>query len=363
MDLINRLLNIIAPAVTLVTLPFFLPTYLLFKFLLSTIRTIPIEDVAGKVVLITGASSGIGKHLAYEYAMRGACLALVARREPQLREIATQAELLGSPNTIVIRGDVSKAEDCRNFVDVTVKHFGRLDHLVTNAGVATVCMFEDYYDITNATPSMDINFCGSAYSTFFAIPHLKQSKGKIVAIASAAGWLSIPRMAFYNASKAAVIALYETLRIEFGEDIGITIVTPGLTESEMTDGKFLNKEGKLVVDQEMRDVQISLTPVQSTEECAKAIVDSACRGERYLTTPSWIRMTYFWKVFWPEIIVWSSRFFLMTGPGTSQRDAPSKKILDLVNEIKDFLTPDTDQFHELKAHLDRQMYRRSIHIN
>ncbi|KAL5858832.1 hypothetical protein ACOSQ4_000128 [Xanthoceras sorbifolium] len=361
MDLINRLLNIIAPAVTLVTLPFFLPTYLLFKFLLSTIRTIPLEDVAGKVVLITGASSGIGKHLAYEYAMRGACLALVARREPQLREIATQAELLGSPNTIVIRGDVSKETVGILWIDFSFML--TVDHLVTNAGVATVCMFEDYYDITNATPSMDTNFWGSAYSTFFAIPHLKQSKGKIVAIASAAGWLSIPRMAFYNASKAAVIALYETLRIEFGEDIGVTIVTPGLTKSEMTDGKFLNKEGKLVVDQELRDVQISLTPVQSTEECAKAIVDSACRGERYLTTPSWIRMTYFWKVFWPEIIEWSSRFFLMTGPGTSQRDAPSKKILDLVKEIKDFLTPDTDQFHELKAHLDRQMYRRSIHLS
>ncbi|KAH9770047.1 11-beta-hydroxysteroid dehydrogenase 1A [Citrus sinensis] len=358
MDLVNEFLNIVAPVLTIAILPSFLPLYLLFKFLHFVIRTINAEDVAGKVVLITGASSGIGKHLAYEYARRRARLVLVARRERQLREVADQAELMGSPFALAIPADVSKVEDCKHFVDVTMEHFGRLDHLVTDAGVVPMCLFEDYTDITKPAPAMDINFWGSAYGTYFAIPYLKQTKGKIIVVASAAGWLPPPRMSFYNASKAAKIALYETLRVEFGGDIGITIVTPGLIESEITGGKFLNKNGKLEVDQEIRDVQISLLPVQPTEECAKAIVNSACRGDRYLTQPSWVRVTYYWKVFWPEIIEWCNRVLLMTGPGTSQRDTLSKKILDAANEIKEFLTPGTVPFDELKTHVDYQKYKR-----
>ncbi|KAJ4728821.1 11-beta-hydroxysteroid dehydrogenase [Melia azedarach] len=358
MDLIHKFLNIVVPSLTLITLPFFLPPYLIFKFLLFIIRTMFTEDVAGKVVLITGASSGIGKHLAYEYARRGARLALVARREPLLREVATRAELIGSPNAIIIPGDVSKVEDCKHFVDATVKHFGRLDHLVTNAGVAPLSMFQDYPDIKKAVPAMDINFWGSAYSTYFATPHLKQSKGKIIAIASAGAWLPTPRLSLYNASKAAVIALYETLRVEFWGEVGITIVTPGLIESEMTGGKFLNQAGKLEVDEEMKNVQISLMPLQSTEDCVKAIVNSACRGDKYLTQPSWVRVTYFLKVFWPEMIDWLNRILLMSEPGTSQRDTLSKKIFDIANGIKEFLTPDTFPFDELKTRLDYQKYRR-----
>lgn len=100
-------------------------------------------------------------------------------------------------------------------------------------------------------------------------------------------------------------------------------------------------------------------PVRSTEECARAIVNSACRGDKYLTEPSWVRVTFFWKAFWPEIIEWFNHMLLVTGPGTSQRDAPSKKLLDLVKGIKEFLTPDPVSFHELTARLDHQRYRRS----
>lgn len=153
MDFIHKIMNIIVPPIALIMLVSFLPTYLFFKLLLSTIKSRFMEDVAGKVILIAGASSGIGevctktsllfcmlllfsfshaciytvvlKHLAYEYARRGACLALVARRENRLREVASTAYQLGSPEVIVIRADVSRVEDCERFVDETVQHFGR----------------------------------------------------------------------------------------------------------------------------------------------------------------------------------------------------------------------------------------------
>lgn len=135
----------------------------------------------------------------------------------------------------------------------------------------------------------DINFWGSVYCTFFASSYLKKSRGKIVVIASGCGCIASPRLSFYcvtlfypfafsylfnllilkthlislifswwiQASKAAVIAFYETLRIEFGSKVGVTIVAPGVVDSEMTQGKFMTKNGQFIVDKELRDVSIS----------------------------------------------------------------------------------------------------------
>nr|XP_027191300.1 11-beta-hydroxysteroid dehydrogenase 1B-like isoform X2 [Cicer arietinum] len=309
------------------------------------IRTMFSENVAGKVILITGASSGIGEHMAYEYGKRGARLALVARRENRLNEVASKAKFFGSPDVITIPADVSCVQDCKRFVDLTVNHFGQLDHLVNNAGIVPLCLFEDTTDITNFVPAMDINFWGSAYGTYFSIPHLKKFKGKIVAIASSAGWLPAPRMMFYNASKAAMITLYESLRTELGRDIGITIVTPGLIESEMTQGKFLSKEGRMVLDQEMRDVQISMVPIRSVTEAAKAIVNSACRGDLYLTEPAWIRTTFYWKMFCPEVLEILNRWLLLSG--SSERETISKKLINL-SGLKKYLYPESIRNPKLK---------------
>ncbi|KAM4107704.1 hypothetical protein ACB094_04G166600 [Castanea mollissima] len=238
MDLLQKLLDIVLLPLTLTAILFLLPPFLFLKYLFSLKRNICSENVANKVVLITGASSGIGEHIAYEYARRGAILALVARRENRLQIVANKAQELGSPEVIVIRADVSKDEECKHFIDETMNHFGRLDHLVNNAGVSRVDLFEDSTDIASI---MDINFWGSVYSTHYAVPHLRKSKGKIVVISSSAAWLCTPRLSFYSASKAAQICFFESLRAEFGPDIGITIVTPGVTESEMTQGQFLPK--------------------------------------------------------------------------------------------------------------------------
>uniref|UniRef100_A0A7N2M950 Uncharacterized protein n=1 Tax=Quercus lobata TaxID=97700 RepID=A0A7N2M950_QUELO len=204
MDLLHKFLNIVLLPLTLIVLLFFMPPFLILKFLWSLKRSVYSENVSGKVILITGASSGIGEHVAYEYAKRGARLALVARREDRLQAVADKARKLGSPEVVVVRADVSKVEECERIVNETVNHFGHL------------------------------------HSTHYAVPHLRKSKGKIVVIASAAQWFTTPGLSFYNASKAAQVSFFETLRTEFGQDIGITIVTPGVIESEMTQ-EFLPK--------------------------------------------------------------------------------------------------------------------------
>ncbi|KAL7607458.1 hypothetical protein Lser_V15G17445 [Lactuca serriola] len=302
MDLIHKLLNVVLPILTIFMLLFLYPLVLLFRFFNYFIKFAFPEELAGKVALITGASSGIGEYLAYEYAKRGARLALVARRKEQLEVVAERARELGSPEVIVISADVSKVDDCKRFVDETIHHFGTLNHLVNNAGVCYIqedqdqrCSLElDYVSL------MDINFWGSVYATQFAVPHLRKSKGKIVVISSCAGWFALPKLGIYCASKAAMIRYFETLRVEFGSDIGITIVTPGVVKSEITSDKWLSQ------------ANLYWAPMVSTEDCVKTVLDSIRRGDEYLTVPRWMGIFFMWKTLCPEILKWITRFLFIT---------------------------------------------------
>ncbi|WRX17259.1 Short-chain dehydrogenase/reductase SDR - like 10, partial [Theobroma cacao] len=308
MDFIHKLINILFPPIAILLLLFFLPPYLIFKYFSYIIRSFCSENVAGKVVLITGASSGIGEHLAYEYARKGARLALIARREDRLCVVADESRRLGSPDVVVIPADVSKLEDCKRFIDKAVNYFGRLDHLASNAAIVKLGLFEDVTQISEFAPTMSTNFWGSAYGTHFAVPHLRKSKGKIIVIASVAGWAPLPKTSFYNAGKAALISFYETLRVEFGSDIGITIVTPGLIKTDMVQGEAFTSE-----------VQVGFIPGESAEGCAKAIVASACRGDRCLTEPSWYRVGPLLKMLCPELLEWACRLTLVGRPGSSKK--------------------------------------------
>ncbi|KAK8595768.1 hypothetical protein V6N13_000457 [Hibiscus sabdariffa] len=291
MDFIHQLLSIIFPLLTTLLLLFFLPPYLLFKLLSYIFRSFCPENVAGKVVLITGASSGIGEHLAYEYARKGARLALVARREDRLGEVADKSRRLGSPDVLIIPADVSKPEHCKVFIDKAVDYFGCLDHLVSNAAVVQLSMFQDVTQISDFHRVMSTNFWGSVHGAHFAVPHLRKNKGKIIAIASIAGFMPLPKHCFYSAAKAALISFYEVLRVEFGSEIGITIVIPGLIYTDMVLQHAYSSE-----------IQTGFLPGQSAERCAKSIVASACRGDTYLTQPAWYRTFWMFKMLCPELL-------------------------------------------------------------
>ncbi|XP_073033091.1 11-beta-hydroxysteroid dehydrogenase-like [Primulina eburnea] len=232
-------------------------------------------NIRGKVVLISGASSGIREFLAYEYAKREAFLVIVARREERLEKSCRKTRGIGSPDVLIICGDVSDFNDCRRFIDEAINHFGLLDHLVNNAGIGNIFMVNEGIEINKFAPVMDINFWGSIYPTHFAIPHLKKTEGTMIVNASNAGCFNMPRSGFYNlriiyvymyisclnlkASKSAVTSFYESLRAELGPEINITIVTLGYVESEMTLGKQMSKECEMKHNQEIKDVSIKST--------------------------------------------------------------------------------------------------------
>ncbi|XP_065875603.1 11-beta-hydroxysteroid dehydrogenase A-like [Euphorbia lathyris] len=307
MSLVAKLMIYALPFSTLALFPLILPLYFGFKLLRRIKSTLFTENLHAKVVLITGASSGIGEHLAYEYGKRGARLALAARREDRLQAVAEKAKKLGSPDVAVFRADVSNPQDCKTLVDQTVLHFGQLDHLVNNAGILRTATFQGCDDVSNFAPIMDTNFWGSVHCTHSAIPHLRKSKGKIVVISSIASWLPTPKLSFYNASKAALTTFFETLRVEFGSEIGITIVTPGAIHSEMTSNEFLSEFG------------LDRTGVESTEVCAKAIVESACRGDRSLIVPSHDIVSFILKIVSPELLEWLLRYHILQKKSTTTK--------------------------------------------
>ncbi|CAN1145011.1 11-beta-hydroxysteroid dehydrogenase 1B [Linum perenne] len=300
MDLANKFLNFVTPILIWFIVIFSLPFLLLYRALKYVYRRLfRNENVFGKVVVITGASSGIGEQLAYEYARRRARLAIAARREDRLKSVASKARMLGSPDVIFIQADVSKVEDCKKLIRETVNHYGRLDHLVNNAGVTKLSWFEDCVSATEFHYIMDVNFWGAAYCTQFALPHLRRSKGRIVAISSVSGRSTCPKISYYGASKAAQISLFESLRIELGKDVGITIVTPGMVTSEMSQAEDVQLEPF-----------VKMIPHESAERCAKKIVKSTCRGEKHLTEPSWMRMSYLLNFACPEIMGLVNRFIV-----------------------------------------------------
>ncbi|KAJ4974634.1 hypothetical protein NE237_007808 [Protea cynaroides] len=306
MKQIHMLLNLVLPPITVLAICLMLPFLSIFKFTNFILRSLFPENIKGKVVVITGASSGIGEHLAYEYAKKGAHLALIARRKESLGQVAAKAGQLGSPDVLVIPADVSKVDQCKQFIDEVINHFGQLDHLVCNAGMAFHCAFEDATNLTTFEQVMDINFWGSIYPTYFAIPHLKRSRGKIVVNASVAAWMINVKASVYGASKAALINFYDSLRVELASEVSITIISPGLVESEISQGKTLTKQGAIDVDPEFRKTMEGI-PADSPEDCAKAVVAAVCRGDKYITEPWWYNSFYLLKILCPEVIEWGFR--------------------------------------------------------
>ncbi|KAI3713908.1 hypothetical protein L1987_72496 [Smallanthus sonchifolius] len=278
----------------------FLISPLLFVWeLIITVRSSfrPNENMSGKVVLITGASSGLGELMAYEYAKRGAYLAIVAIKEPEsrLEQVAHKARELGSPDVLFLFADVSKMEECRMFVDDTVKHFGHLDHLVCNAGIGPIYSID--IDVSKFEPVMDINFWGSVYPTHFAIPHLTKTNGKIIVNASSSGVLNVPKGGVYNASKAALISFYESLRHEVSPKVTISIVTLGFIKTNIITAKYSTN----TVGVHLRNDIGAVYPTMAPDACAKAIVDGVCKGATSITQPRFIKALFFVKFLFPEV--------------------------------------------------------------
>jgi dehydrogenase/reductase SDR family member 7B len=196
----------------------------------------------GKVALITGASSGIGRATALRLASFGVRVALASRAVPALEEVARQIKALGV-EALAVPTDVTDREQCHRAVETTVAHFGRLDVLLCSAGVSLRGMFADMVPAA-LEHIMRVNFFGTLYPTYFAVPHLKRSHGSLIAISSLTGKRGTPSYAIYGASKFAVRGLYDSLRLELaGDGVHVGVVSPGFVDTPLRE-KVLDPSGQ-----------------------------------------------------------------------------------------------------------------------
>ncbi len=185
-----------------------------------------------KVIIITGASSGIGKALAEYCARQGLKVVLAARNGGKLNEIAGRLTKAGA-DVLAVKTDVSIEADCRNLIEKTVERYGHIDILVNNAGLSMRALFEEV-DLDVIRRLMDVNFWGTVYCTKYALPHLLQVKGSVAGVISIAGYIGLPGRTGYSASKYAVRGFLETLRVENRKKgLHVLVAAPGFTASNI----------------------------------------------------------------------------------------------------------------------------------
>jgi len=183
-----------------------------------------------KVVVITGASSGIGKALAERYANEGWNLVIAARRNDRLNELQKRYK---DVNILPVRTDVTVESDCKRLISEAVERFGRIDVLINNAGISMRALFADI-DLGVMRRVMDVNYWGTVYCTKFALPYLIKQKGSLVGVISVGGYIGLPGRTGYSASKFAVRGFLETVRIEnMKTGLHVLITAPGFTASEV----------------------------------------------------------------------------------------------------------------------------------
>ncbi|CAI0556533.1 unnamed protein product [Linum tenue] len=254
MDLVNSVMNLFVPPASLVVMACAWPALYFINTCEWLYKSFHGEDMEDKVVIVTGASSGIGEQIAYEYAKRRVNLVLVARRENRLRGISERARVLGAKHVMIVGADVVKEDECRRFINQVVSYYGRLDHLVNTVSLGHTFYLEEVVDNSVFPHLLDINFWGNVYPTYVALPHLHETNGRIVVNAAVETWLPLPRMSLY--------------------------------------GIQVNGSG---------------SPL---EDYAKRIVSGACRGDHYVKCPSWYDIFLIYRYFAPGVLNWTLRQLL-----------------------------------------------------
>jgi short-subunit dehydrogenase len=254
------------------------------------------EKIKGKIIIITGASSGIGKEIALQLAAHGACFSLAARDNERLKLVQAECIERGA-QVISITTDVTIKEQCANLIEKTVEHFGGIDILINNAGRSMWVNFEDITDLDLFSQLMQINYLGSVYCSFYALPYLKKSKGLIVGISSLTGKTGVPTRTGYAASKHAMAGFFDSLRIELSKyKVGVTVIYPGFVATEMRE-RALGPDGKALGVSPMQESK--LMPV---EKCVRLIISAMQKRKRELVMTTRGKLGLWIKLIAPSLV-------------------------------------------------------------
>ncbi len=248
-----------------------------------------------KVVIITGASSGIGKALAGEYASRGSKVVMAARNAAKLDELAGEFRKKGQ-DVLPVPTDVSKEAECENLIKQTLKTYGKIDILINNAGISMRALFEQT-DLDVIRKLMDVNFWGTVYCTKYAFPHLLEAHGSVVGVSSIAGYKGLPGRTGYSASKSAIHGFLDVIRVETRKKgLHVLLACPGFTSSNIRKSALTHNgspQGETPRDE---------NKMMPAEEVARHIYKAVVKRKRTLTLTTEGKLTVLLNKFFPRSI-------------------------------------------------------------
>ena len=231
------------------------------------------DAMKDKVVVITGASKGIGAELAVQLAALGSRLVLAARDMQDLEAVAARCRAAGG-SAITVRADVAVDRDCAAIMSGAALAYDGIDVLVNNAGATMWARFEEIEDVSILERIMRVNYMGAVYCTRHALPYLRRRRGLVVGIASLAGLTGVPTRTGYAASKHAMRGFFDSLRIELdGSGVDVSVIYPGFVATGIRENATGPGGQAIRVDPVLRQ---NAMPV---EECARHIV-GAIRGRK-----------------------------------------------------------------------------------
>ena len=251
-------------------------------------------DFKHKVVVVTGATGGIGRALSWRFASAGARIVLIDLDETQLSAVQNQVERSGA-DVLSISCDISEYQNCQHAMQQVIDHFGGIDLLVNNAGVSHRSCFEDT-DISVFERMMAGNYFGALYCTKAALASLIERNGGIVSLSSTGGFAPMVGRVGYSASKHALHGLFESLRLELKEKgVHVMIVCPGATATDMHKS-MLDSTG-VSISAAARDAKKMATP----QEVAEAIFCGAQYRQRLVIHSRMSKLSWFYWKFFPTL--------------------------------------------------------------
>lgn len=249
----------------------------------------------GKVVIVTGASSGIGEAIAREFARNGSKVMLAARSEANLIRITDEILIEGFEATF-LQTDVSKEAECKNLIEKTLEKYGTINILVNNAGISMRASFDDV-DLKVLHRLMDVNFWGTVYCTRYALPYLVKNKGSLIGVSSVAGFHGLPGRTGYSASKFAMHGFLETIRIEnLKKGLHVMIIAPGFTATEIRK-HALNADGC-----EQGNSPLNEGSLATPEHVARWVLKGIRKKKRNKILPLAGKLTALFQRIIPEIV-------------------------------------------------------------
>jgi NAD(P)-dependent dehydrogenase (short-subunit alcohol dehydrogenase family) len=259
-------------------------------------RGTEMDSLEGKVVVLTGASEGIGRALALALASARARLVLAARNAERLASLREECVARGA-EALAVPTDVARRADCVALIDATLARFGSIDVLLNNAGASMWSRLDELRDPELLERLMRTNYLGAAWLTWQALPAIAASRGRIVAVASIVGLLGVPTRTGYAASKHAMIGFFDSLRIELaGSGVSVTVVAPDFVRSEIH-RRAAGPDGRPLGANPMQESR-----TMSAEECAEIILRATLERRRLVITSLRGRVMPWLKLLAPALV-------------------------------------------------------------